>query len=57
VRTVELVTARLNPDLRIVGVLPDEYNGRHNLSLDVLAEVTKRSTRSVSSWAGNRLAR
>lgn len=41
-RTVELVTTRLNPDLRISGVLPVEYDGRQNLSRDVLAEVTKR---------------
>ena len=41
-RTVELVTTRLNPDLRISGVLPVEYDARQNLSRDVLAEVTKR---------------
>jgi len=41
-RTVELVTARLNPGLRITAVLPVKYDERQNLSRDVLAALTKR---------------
>jgi chromosome partitioning protein len=41
-RTVELVTARLNPVLRITAVPPVKYDERQNLSRDVLTALTKR---------------
>ncbi len=41
VKTVEMVTRHLNPDLTILGILLTMFNGRTNLSLQVAEEVKK----------------
>jgi chromosome partitioning protein len=49
-RTVELVTARLNPGLRITAVLPVKYDARQNLGRDDLAALTKRRAGGRTQW-------
>jgi len=41
VQTIELVKKSLNPDLEIEGVIISMFDGRNNLSLDVVEEVKK----------------
>lgn len=41
VQTIDLVKKSLNPDLKIEGVIISMFDGRNNLSLDVVEEVKK----------------